>query len=76
MDEPRKMRKATQHRVNPDTGKLEEYYIDVPLELEEWEKEGLRKQFEARNKRAADKKKKLTAENADSAEKKEKATNE
>ena len=47
----RKMRKATQHRVNANTGKLEEYEIEVPLELEGWEKDALEKQYEARRKR-------------------------
>ena len=47
----RKTRKATQHKINPDTGRLVEYYVDVPLELEDWEKEGLQKQFEERKKR-------------------------
>lgn len=49
----RKMRKADQFRFNEKTGCFEIYQIDVPAELEEWEKEGLEKQTERRAKRKA-----------------------
>jgi len=47
----RKMRKADQYRFNSETGYLEVYQIDVPLELEDWEQAGLEKQSEMRKKR-------------------------
>ena len=53
----RKTRKADQMRWNAEMKCFEVYQIDVPVDLEEWEKEGLEKSRALRVKRKAKKKK-------------------
>ena len=55
-DTSRPMRKVDQFRWNKERQRLEKYQIYVPLELEDWEKEGLEKQAEWRRKKAKKKK--------------------